>query len=55
MPLLERDGLLGARVRDRLDGGAGDGERRDARHARDHRGLADRVAVAAGVPALRAC
>ena len=42
----------GARVRDRLDRGARDGERRDARNARDDGRLADRVAVAARVAAL---
>ena len=53
LALLEREDGLRARVRDRLDGGAGGGEGRDARNARDHRRLPDRVAVAAGVAAFR--
>ena len=53
--LLERQRRLGQRLRDRLDRGARDRERRDARHARDDRGLADRVAVACGRSGPRAC
>ena len=53
LPLLERERLFVAAVRDRLDRGAGDGKRRDAGDASDNGGLADRVAVAARVTALR--
>src|SRR5712691_2888580 len=51
-PLLEGEGLLGARVRDRVHGGGGAGQRRDARYARDERGLADQVPVQARAGAL---
>src|SRR5262249_12972668 len=52
MSLLQRQRGLGARLRDRVDGRARDGERRDARNTCDDRGLADRVAVTASVPAV---
>ena len=44
-PLLQRQRVLRARVRDRVDRGGRAGDRRDARDARDERGLADQVAV----------
>src|SRR5918996_4603674 len=49
--LLQGEGLLGARARDRLDRGRGARERRDARDARDERRFSDEVAVRAGAAA----
>src|SRR5829696_563082 len=53
MAFLKRQRVLAARVRDRVDRGLRTRERRDAGDARDERGLADEIAVAAGARALR--
>src|ERR1051325_5847881 len=52
-PLLEAEGDLVPRVCDRLDGGGRAGDRRDAGHAGDKRGLADQIAVRARAGPLR--
>ena len=54
-PLLEGVRDLLARVRDRVDGEAGAGERRDAGHAGAERRLPDQGAVAAGAASPAAC
>src|SRR5579859_5410076 len=51
-PFLERDGLLGPRRGDRVHGGGGARQRRDARDAAGERGLADGVAVRPRVATL---
>src|SRR5258707_15291349 len=45
LELLQRERLLTAGVGDRVNRGRRAGQRRDARHARDERGLANQVAV----------
>ena len=52
-PLLERERRLGPGVPDRMDGGRGAGDRRDAWNPRDERGLADEVAVGPRAAPLR--
>src|SRR5581483_5856319 len=51
-PLLQRQCLLGPRVRDGVHGRGGAGDGGDARHAAHERGLADRVSVRACIAAL---
>ena len=53
MTRLQRDRLLRARTRNRVDGCARDRKRGDARHPGDHCRLANRVSVTAGVAPLR--
>src|SRR6266540_4490336 len=52
-PFLERHRLLAAGIRNRVAGGRGAGERRDAWQACDERGLSNQVAVGACAGAVR--